>query len=209
MSLSRRGFFNSAAAAMAAPGKTTTAASGPGSAFLIGRWMVRSADLHFADEKTAFIRAMNHVGPQIKFPRGVPDRGDAVRVNICWDVCYQRGEGKHRSLGKMVLRVYPIAFLDRDAEVHIVETPLRALDGDEYHIMHPIALHSTNLDCHERDWYIIRITHETAPLLRAALAPVEPKVTRTGPITPLAKELAQIEGEKAEETEESAEALTR
>lgn len=133
--------------------------------------MVRSADLHFADEKTAFIRAMNHEGPQIKFPRGVPDRGDPVRVNICWDVCYQRGEGKHRSLGKMVLRVYPIPSLDRDTEVHIVETPPRALDKEEYRPMLPIALHSTNLDCHERDWYILKLTNETAPLLRAALVP--------------------------------------
>lgn len=172
MSLSRRGFFNTAAAAIAVPGKTTnTTAAGPGSAFLIGRWMVRSDDLHFANDKTAFIRAMNHEGPQIKFPRGLPDRGDPVRVNICWDVCYQRGEGKHRSLGKMVLRVYPIPSLDRDAEVHIVEAPLRALDGEEYRVMLPIALHSTNLDCHERDWYILKLNHETAPLLRKALEP--------------------------------------
>lgn len=176
MSLSRRGFFSSAGAALVAPGKTTTATNaqtGSGSAFLIGRWMVRSSDLHFADSKTAFVRAMQHEGPQIKFPRSIPDRGDPVRVNICWDVCYQRGADKHRSLGKMVLRVYPIASLDRDAEIHIVEILPGALDDDEYRDMRPMALHANNRDCHTRDWYILKLTSETAPLLRKALEPFE------------------------------------
>lgn len=170
MPLSRRGFFSTAMAPMVATAKPS-APQGPGSAFLIGRWMIPSDALHFADAKTGFIRAMQHEGPQIKFPRGVPDRGDPVRVNICWDVCYQRGQGKHRSLGKMVLRVYPIASLDRDAEIHVIETEPGVLDSDEYRPMLPIALHETNETCHVRDWWILKLTHETAPLLRKALEP--------------------------------------
>jgi hypothetical protein len=171
MSLSRRGFFNTAAGALAAPGKTATTKAGPGSAFLIGRWMVRSDELHFADAKTAYLRNPDHAGPQIKFPRGIPDRGDPARVYICWDVCYQRGEAKNRALGKMVLRVYPIPSLDRDAEIHIVETLPNALDGEECRPMRPIALHFSNRDCHQRDWYILKLNAETIPILRRALEP--------------------------------------
>ena len=133
--------------------------------------MVPSSELHFADAKTASVRAMQHEGPQIKFPRGIPERGDPCRVNICWDVCYQRGIGKHRSLGKMVLRVYPIPSLTKDAELHVIETQPGLLDSDEYRSLFPTCLHTTNETCHQRTWWIVKLTGETAPLLRKVLEP--------------------------------------
>jgi len=166
MSLNRRMFLKSAPTVVL-PG-CTTATQGHGSPFLIGRWMVRSDELHFADTKTAFIRAMNHESPQIKFPTGIPDRGDPVRVNIGWDVCYARGTGKHRTLAKMVLRVKPIGPLQKDAELHIISTEIGALDSEVFKPLMPTALHSTNLDCNKREWWIIKLTAENAGLLQDA-----------------------------------------
>lgn len=167
--LSRRSFLQSPAAALAvAPGQTTTEGHGK-SPFLIGRWMVRSDELHFKDAKTAFIRAMQHESPQLKFPAGVPDRGDPVRVNIGWDVCYARGSGKHRSLGKLVLRVKPISDLRQDSELHIVETDVGRLDAEEFRPLMPTSLFATNRECFQRDWWIVRLTREYTPLLQQAL----------------------------------------
>ena len=172
MSLSRRAFFNTATGALVAPVVPGASApqTGGRSTCRIGRWMVPSMALHFADEKTAFIRAMQHEGPQIKFPRGIPERGDPVRVNINWDVCYARGTNKHRALAKMVLRVYPIPALEKDAELHVVETDPNALDGDEYRDFMPVTLNDQNAR-HLRDWWLLKLTNETAPLLRKALEP--------------------------------------
>jgi len=171
MSLSRRGFFNAAGGALAASSSTdraTPAQTGKG-AFLIGRWMVHSADLHLADAKTAFVRGMQHESPQLKFPRGIPDRGDPVRVNITWDVCRERGANKHRPLCKMVLRIYPLDSLRSDAELHIVETPQGFFDAEEFRSLLPKALHAKNTDCHSRDWWIIKLNNDTKPLLQRAI----------------------------------------
>jgi hypothetical protein len=169
--MSRRLFLKSPAAALAVP---HGANQGHGtSPFLIGRWMVRGEELHFADSKTVFIRGMQHESPQIKFPAGIPERGDPVRVNIGWDVCYARGSGKHRTLAKMVLRVKPIGLLAKDAEVHIVNTEAGRLDAEEFRPLMATALHTTNLTCDQREWWILRIDHGTAGLLERAFEPLE------------------------------------
>jgi hypothetical protein len=161
-------FLKSAPAVVLPGGSEAQGSSGKTSPFLIGRWMIASADLHFADAKTAFIRAMNHESPQIKFPIGIPERGDPVRVNIGWDVCYARGEGKHRTLGKMVLRVKRIGALRQDAELRIVDTERGFLDAEEFRPLMPTALHATNLDPHQREWWMVKITNETAALMERA-----------------------------------------
>lgn len=90
--------------------------------YLVGRWS--EIDLTFADDRTAYLTTVGndeHTGPAFKFPFGIPEVGAPVRINVTWDVCYQRGHGKHRPLVKRVLRVYPLTELKREARFQIVE----------------------------------------------------------------------------------------
>jgi len=128
---------------------------GPKSAFLLGRWMVSSHELHIKDSRTAFLRAIAHESPEFKFPRGMPERGDAVRVNVTWDTCKQRGQDNHRPLLKLVLRVYLLVDrLRNDAEIRVVDfCPEETPDWKYY----PLSLHWHHTH------YLIRAQSGVAP----------------------------------------------
>ena len=131
--------------------------------------MIRGDELHWKDEKTAFIRAMAHESPQLKFPAGPVERGDAVRVNVHWDVCENRGAGKHRAIGKMVIRVKPISDLRNNAEIHLIETTDRLLDAEEYRRLWPILLNVSNERFpQERSVWLVRLMPETRDLAKRA-----------------------------------------
>ena len=163
----RRNFFGAVAGALAQTGTAKPGAThtGPHGFSLLGRWMLRSDELHFHNEKTAYIRALNHESPQIKFPSGVPDRGDAVRVAVGWDVCLRRGKDGHRPFHRLVLRVKILDHLNHDAEIQVRNRPDFALrDQQEIRPLFPIALNRA------RDWWMVRVTRETAHLLDSPAA---------------------------------------
>lgn len=164
MELTRRGFFKSnAVTAVAAAGLTH---DGPKTPFLLGRWMIASSDLHFKDSKTAFFRAMAHESPEIKFPRGTPERGDPVRVNLTWDTCSNRGQDKHRTLLKRVLRVYLLAdSLRNDAEIRLLDFCPDEIEGWKHY---PVSLHRHNTH------YLVRGQSGIAPVRPDYSQPIQP-----------------------------------
>jgi hypothetical protein len=135
--------------------------------FLIGRWDIAGDSLHWKDDKSAFIRAMNHESPLLKFPAGPVMQGDAVRVDVHWDACEARGLGSHRALAKLVLRVKPISDLRNDAQIRIVQT-CNDVETDEGKRLRPIYLNVSNVRLAESErFYMISVTPETEELARS------------------------------------------
>jgi hypothetical protein len=129
---------------------------------MFGRWMVDSSELHFENSTTAYLRAMGHESPQIKFTRGVPLRGDTVRCNIALDVCMDRGREKHRPIAKFVLRVVPqpIKF---DGELRFrMSLVANQYENEKYRPLWPVRLDKTGR------WWLLKVTPANEALLSEA-----------------------------------------
>jgi hypothetical protein len=126
---------------------------------MFGRWMVDSSELYFENSTTAYFRAMAHESPQIKFTRGIPQRGDTVRVNIGLDVCMDRGRDKHRPVAKFVLRVYPQP-IKHDGELRFrMSLVANQYEAEKYRALWPIRLEKTGR------WWLLKVTPENEALL--------------------------------------------